>query len=338
MPLIISSRLFAGLRLIAAASMILVTASRPFAEQYQGENVKVDVGGYRLNSVLLAPGPKADLPPIVFIHGASTSLLDPMFSFRDKLEGRAELLFVDRPGHGLSESDGERTTYPDAQADAIATLMEKRGVRKAIVVGHSFGGSVAAALAVGHPDKVGGLVFLSPAVYPWPDGIAWYYEAAKAPVTGWLFSGLIVPPLGLLTIDKAADAVFSPNSRPENYVAATEARRAIAPTAFRYNAMEIANLKTWVEAASKRYSQIAAPTVIITGDTDEIVSPQIHSEHLARDIRGARLVTVRNLGHKSDYVARDLAVAAIELVAGKRRDLEAIKNRIERRIAGDRRH
>lgn len=138
----------------------------------QARPQRIDVGGLKLNSILLQPGPKADLPPIVFIHGASTSLYDPMLSFRRKLEGRAKLLFVDRPGHGNSDAGAAANILPDAQAYAIATLMERRGIRRAIIVGHSLGGSIAAALAVRHPDRVAGLVFLSPAAYPWKGGVA----------------------------------------------------------------------------------------------------------------------------------------------------------------------
>jgi len=297
--------------------------------------VRIDVGGYRLNSILIEPGAKADLPPIVFLHGASTGLYDLVYSFREKLAGRAKLLFVDRPGHGNSDIGDRRNVLPDGQADAIARLMEKRGLAKAIVVGHSFGGAIAAALAVRHPEKVAGLVFLSPAVYPWPGGIAWYYNAARVPVTGHLFSALIVPPVGLLAIDAATKGVFAPNDRPDDYIEQTRAVQALRPAAFRHNALEIAALRGWATSASPSYRTITAPTVIITGDTDDIVSPDLHARHLARDIRGSRLIVVQNLGHKSDFVAADLAVAAIERVAGRKVDLQSVARAVERRIAAD---
>ncbi|WP_312407430.1 alpha/beta hydrolase [Rhizobium sp.] len=298
--------------------------------------VLTDVGGYRLNSILIQAGNKTDLPPIVFIHGASTSLYDPMLSFRDKLEGRGTLLFVDRPGHGRSDAGGRENVSPDGQADAISTLMEKRGIGGAIIVGHSFGGAIAAELAVRHPDKVRGIVFLSPAVYPWSSGVAWYYDAARAPVAGALFSAFIVPPLGLLAINQATKAVFAPNRPPADYVEKTKALQAIRPQAFRHNAREIAALSDWAEIAAKQYRHIKAPTIIITGDTDKIVSPDIHARHLARDIPGARLIVVHNLGHKSDYIANDLAIAAIERVAGRKVDLLGMARAVERRIANDR--
>jgi pimeloyl-ACP methyl ester carboxylesterase len=303
-----------------------------------GEAVPIDVGGYKLNSVLLEARGKADLPPIVFLHGASTGLYDPMLSFRDELQGRAKLLFVDRPGHGQSDVGAEENIRPDGQADAIARLMRKRGIAKAIIVGHSFGGVIAAALAVRHPEMVSGLVLLSPVVYPWKGGVAWYYDAATAPVSGRLFSALVVPPIGLLALDRAIQAVFSPNRRPAGYIAETRALQALRPAAFRHNAREVAALSAWAKTGSKSYPGIKAPTVIITGDADKIVSPDIQSRHLARDIHGARLIVVHNLGHKSDYVARDLAIAAIETVAGRKVNLSSVARAVERRIDADGAH
>ena len=75
--------------------------------------------------------------------------------------------------------------------------------------------------------------------------------------------------------------------------------------------------------------------MVISGDADTVVYEEIHSLGLARDIPGAELVWVRNLGHKPDWIAPDLVVAAIETLGGKRRDLQALARTVEARIAGD---
>jgi pimeloyl-ACP methyl ester carboxylesterase len=298
----------------------------------------IDVGGFMMNSLLMEPVHKPDLPPIVFIHGASTSLHDPLVAFRSSLEGRARLLFVDRPGHGRSQIGGKDNILPDGQADAIASLMDKRGIKNAIVVGHSYGGAIASALALRHPEKVRGLVFLSPAVYDWPGGVSWYYDAARIPISGVLFSTLVAPPAGLLAIGGATKSVFAPNPVPQNYIRLTKALQALRPIAFRHNALEVASLNAWAKTASRQYPQIKARTIIISGDADKVVSPEIHSKQLAKAIKGSRLLVVHNLGHKPDYIAGDLVVAAIEVVAGKRRDLPAMVRSVEKRIAKDGRH
>ena len=293
---------------------------------------RIDIGGYRMNSVYV-PRPKtADLPTLVFIHGASANLLDPLVAFRSKLEGRADMLFLDRPGLGFSDRGGPQNAYPDGQADAIAALMKKRGIKKAIIISHSFGGAIAATFALNHKDMVAGLLFLSPATHPWPGGIEWYYRVTKTPVLGWLFATLIAPPAGLAAIDKATKAVFAPNPRPDNYIKETSAYLAIRPNAFRNNAIDIANLLDYVKRVSPRYKEITAPTVIITGDADGVVLPEIHSRQLHEDIAGSTLLRIHNLGHKPDYIVTDLAIAAIETLAGKKRDLAKLATEAEARI------
>lgn len=297
---------------------------------------RIDVGGYRMNSVYL-PRPKtADLPSLVFIHGASANLHDQMTAFRSKLEGRADMLFLDRPGLGFSDRGGPQNAYPDGQADAIAALMKKRGIKNAIIVSHSFGGAIAASFALNHKDMVAGLLFLSPATHPWPGGIEWYYDAARVPVFGWLFSTLVAPPVGMALIDKATKAVFEPNPRPDDYVEQTAAYLALRPRTFRNNAIDVANLLDYVKRVSPRYKEITAPVVIITGDADRVVLPEIHSRQLHEDIAGSTLLRIHNLGHKPDYAATDLAIAAIETLAGQKRNLKELAAQAEARLAGDR--
>ncbi len=105
------------------------------------------------------PSETADLPPIVFIHGASGNLLDQVGAFLQPLQGRAEMLFVDRPGHGYSQRGGPEMPCLRDRQTRSQNWMERRGIKRAIVVGHSFGGAIAAAFGVRHPDKTEGLLF-----------------------------------------------------------------------------------------------------------------------------------------------------------------------------------
>jgi pimeloyl-ACP methyl ester carboxylesterase len=303
--------------------------------QYPPIGTRIDIAGHAIHVVYQQPGATADLPPLVFLHGASGNLRDPMNSFAKPLAGRAEMLFVDRPGHGYSERGAAANRLPDGQAATIAALMEERGMHEAIIVAHSFGGAIAASLALNHPDKVRGLVFLAPATHPWPGGVAWYYGVARSRLFGPLFTNLVSLPVGLGRVAAGARCVFSPNVMPDDYPEATGTALVLRPANFRANATDVANLQDYVVRVAPRYSEIKVPTIIITGDRDGVVRPDLHSDGLARDIAGAELVTIRNLGHKPDYVARDLAIAAIEKVAGLPRDLAPLAARVEAEIAGD---
>jgi len=295
-----------------------------------------DIGGARIHYVHIPAPTNADLPPIVFIHGASANLGDQMLPLRPLLEGRAELLFFDRPGHGWSGRGPGNNEDPSAQANTLAALMDRLGIRKAIIVGHSFGGVVTAAFGREHADRTLGLVFLAPATHPWPGGAtSWYYDLTTVPVIGRLFSETLTYPAGTFQMAEATTCVFSPNKVPDDYLGAAAIPLVLRPSAFRANATDVAGLYRYALGAAPRYKEITAPTVAISGDRDKVVYAHIHSVGLARDIPGAELVWVHNLGHKPDWIAPDLVVGAIGKVAGKNIDLEAMARTVEARIAGD---
>lgn len=325
--------LYALVLLLVLAVGFSAYKTRAIEQAYPNIGELTDIDGFRMNALHLQRPATADLPPLIFIHGASGNLRDQFEAFAGPLAGRAEMLFVDRPGHGYSERGGPENALPSGQADAIARLMEKRGIESAIIVGHSFGGAIAASFGLRHPDKTAGLLFLAPATHPWPGGIDWYYTLAAMPVAGWLFAHLLVMPIGLRRVDRGTLSVFRPNARPADYIAKTAPELVLRPKTFRHNATDAANLLAYVSAQAPRYSEIKAPTIIITGDSDDIVMEELHSRGLARDIAGAELVTIRNLGHKPDYVATDVAIAAMERLAGQPRDLQALAQQVEARIA-----
>ena len=323
--------------LLVVASLAAWTRvkTREIEALYPAVGEMIDVGGYRLHAVHVPRPVTADLPPLVFIHGASGNLRDQMVPFRPEFEGRAEMLFVDRPGHGWSERGGAQNDTPDGQADAIAAAMRAKGISKAIIIGHSFGGAIAASFALNHPHMTAGLVFLAPATHPWPGGIAWYYGLTSMPIIGQLFANTLALPAGLTRLESGSACVFAPNPKPDSYIVDTAPALVLRPEAFRSNAIDVANLKPYVTRVAPRYAEIDAPTVIITGDSDSVVLAHIHSEGLARDIDGAELIWIRNLGHKPDHVTTGLAVRAIDKVAGLDVDLKAAARQAEAALAGD---
>lgn len=323
------------LLLLAGLAIWTRVKAREIEARHPPTGEMIDVGGYRLHAVHVPRPDGADLPPLVFIHGASGNLLDQEVPFRPQLEGRAEMLFIDRPGHGWSERGGAANDTPNGQAAAIARAMQAKGISGAIIVGHSFGGAIAASFALTHPEMTKGLVFLAPATHEWPGGIAWYYGLTSLPVIGPLFANTLALPAGLTRLESGSACVFAPNPKPDDYIDRTAPALVLRPQAFRNNAIDVANLKPYVTRVAPRYTEIAAPTVIVTGDSDSVVLAHIHSEGLARDIEGAELLWIRNLGHKPDHVTTDLAVRAIEKVAGMDVDLKLAAAKAESALAAD---
>ncbi|WAX96546.1 alpha/beta hydrolase [Aminobacter sp. NyZ550] len=296
----------------------------------------IDIAGANIHYVHVPAPVGAELPPLVFIHGASANLKDQMLPLRPQFEGRAEMLFFDRPGHGWSERGPGSNETQEGQAATIATLMDRLDVKDAIIIGHSFGGSIAATFALERPEKTRGLLFLSAATHPWPGGdTSWYYSLSAMPVVGRLFAAMVANPAGLMRIDAATTCVFSPNEAPDFYVDEASIKLVLRPQPFRANAIDVEGLYRHALKTAPRYPEIKAPTVVLSGDADTVVYEEIHSIGLARDIPDAELVWVRNLGHKPDWVAPDLVAAAVERLAGQPRDLQAMARQVEARIAGD---
>ena len=330
---------YAIVAFVLALVLVLVGLTRAGTWLIERRNQPVgsftEIGGAAIHYVHV-PGPGApDLPPVVFLHGASGNLLDQMLPLRPRLEGHAELLFVDRPGHGWSQRGAGNDTQA-GQAATLAALMQHLGIEEAIVVAHSFGGSVATAFALDHPRKTKGLVFLSAATHPWPGGAtSWYYRLTTIPFLGRLFSETLSNPAGTFRLAVATDCFFAPNPVPQDYAARAGIPLVLRPTAFRANAVDVEGLYRFALANQPRYGSIAAPTIVISGDADTVVYEEIHSLGLVRDIPGSELVWIENLGHKPDWVAPDLVVSAIEKLSGRPVDLQQAAKSVEQRIAAD---
>ncbi|MEP3232545.1 MAG: alpha/beta hydrolase [Hyphomicrobiales bacterium] len=252
---------------------------------------------------------------VVFLHGASGNLRDPLHVFKDRLVDDARLIFIDRPGHGWSTRD-ETMNMPDQQAKQVIGLLNEIGVKQAIFVGHSYSGALIANIALDYPERVAGLLFNSPVSHPWPGGVSWYYHLASHPIIGPLFCNTLTLPIGLRQLECATQKVFWPNNVPAVYANDIGNNMVLTPKRFRANANDIAVLRDFVVKQSKRYGEIAVPTTIITGDKDQIVLPWVHSEGLARDIKDprTRLIYLKNAGHMPHHDAAELFAEEIRLL------------------------
>ena len=253
------------------------------------------------------------LLPMVFIHGASGNARDLLGAFEEPLSGRARMLFPDRPGAGYSERGDPANADPAQQARLIAGLMEETGFEEAVIVGHSWGGAVAAAMALDFPEKVAGLVLLAPATHPWPGAdVTAYYDLTNLPGIGWLFSETLAVPFGNLLYRKAVRGVFKPDPMPADYPQKSGTRLVLRPASFRYNAQDVGQLYGNVERMSQRYGELSMPIVMLHGEDDDTVSIDYHSRRLLEQASNAELIDLQPAGHILSYAHTDTVVEAIE--------------------------
>jgi pimeloyl-ACP methyl ester carboxylesterase len=105
---------------------------------------------------------------VIFMHGTPGSATDWSDYVLEPIIG-TQSLALDRPGFGASGPDSAVTSLA-AQAAAVVALLPTDGSR-AVLVGHSLGGAVAAWVAAEHPQRVASLVLLASSLDPAQEAI-----------------------------------------------------------------------------------------------------------------------------------------------------------------------
>jgi len=84
----------------------------------------------------------------------------------DRLADQVRVVRYDSLGYGESSPPTERYTA----LDELRAVLDRLGVERAVLAGHSGGGATALSLAVAEPERVAELLLLAPGVsgYPWP--------------------------------------------------------------------------------------------------------------------------------------------------------------------------
>ncbi len=124
-------------------------------------------------------------PAVLFVHGSPGDwrAFEPCLA-DSGMRGRARLLAYDRPGFGGTGGAAEPSLARQAQVAAAVLVAAAPGGR-ALVVGHSLGGPIAARLAVDRPDLVAGLLLVAPSIDPALERRRWYNVAGATRLVQW---------------------------------------------------------------------------------------------------------------------------------------------------------
>jgi len=278
----------------------------------------VPVTGGRL--AVIEAGPAESERTVVLLHGASASGAEPMEGVGRLLAAKGfRVLAFDRPGYGWSDRlGGPEAAAPAFQGRAIHEALDRLGVGRAILLGHSWSGALALRMALDRPDRVAGLVLAAPVALPFPPRpLPWWAHVGLYPPVLWLLSHTVAVPLGWSYLTKAAHGVFLPQSMTEGYIEAARAPLILRPGAALANIEDLVGLPAALQEQAPRYGGITAPTVIVGGGADPVVKTEIQAGPLARIIPGARLVELPGIGHMLHYVDSDALVAEVDALAAR---------------------
>lgn len=254
--------------------------------------------------------------PLVLIHGASGNLNDMTFRLAPALADRFEVIAVDRPGHGRSGLPPGGGVSIDAQARLLRGALGKIGVTRAIVVGHSYGGSVALAWAVAAPGSVAALVLLATPSQVWEGGLGLTNDLLASPLTGpalaWSVPRLVTDRFA----ERTLATVFAPQAPPGGYLDHLDLSLILQPASLRENARQLVALKEELRPMVPAYPRLPMPIALVHGDADTTVGLDIHSRPFARQVPHARLAVLPGIGHMLHQVAAPEVVGGIRAVAG----------------------
>lgn len=230
--------------------------------------------------------------PVVLLHGQPGSAADwqrvvPL------LADRYHVVVPDRLGYGRT---GGRATGFGGNAAATIALLDRLGLERAVLVGHSWAGGVVLAAAAGHPDRVAGLVLVS-SVGP-GEHVGWSDRLLATPVLGEALIGSAIVGMGLFLGRRRALALSG------------------GPGAWRSFVIEQRALISELDRLRPALAGVSAPTAVVHGRSDHLVPPVV-AEDLAAAIPHAGLRLLDGAGHRLPRDRPEAIGAALDWVVAQ---------------------
>jgi pimeloyl-ACP methyl ester carboxylesterase len=255
---------------------------------------EVTANGVRFHVQRLPAAPDPAAPAVVFVHGL---VMDNLSSFYYTLAAPlaaagAQVILYDLRGHGRSERTPTRYSTRDGVADLCA-LLDAIGEKNPVyLAGNSYGGLIAARMAVTVPDRVAGLVLIESSCTG-PAAAAWIEEMANT---------LTVAALGL-EYDRVQDQLAAAGQRKLARLAA-HADKLLNGTTL------IEDLSSERPLAGRELARITCPVLGVYGERSELVNA---ADDLRHHVRDCRIEVLPGLAHT---VLREATAPLRDIVTG----------------------
>ncbi|WP_159715335.1 alpha/beta fold hydrolase [Geminicoccus flavidas] len=303
--------LLAGVAALGALALYHHTSARRAERENPPEGHFIEVDGVRLHYVERGSG-----EPVVLLHGNGATVQDfEVSGVLDQAAKRFRVIAFDRPGYGYSQRPRGRMWTPSAQARLLAKAFTRLGIRRPIVLGHSWGALVTMALTTERLADLRAVVLVSGYYFPsWRRDVL-FLVPAGIPVLGDLLCHTVLPLAGRIFGPSFIARIFAPAPVPASF-RAFPVRMSLRPSQLRASAEETLLMEPAAAILSRRYHQVAIPAVIISGDGDRLVDAGAQSGRLHQILAQSSFDLMQGAGHMPHHLAPGLIVAAIERAAG----------------------
>jgi len=234
-------------------------------------------------------------PVIVLLHGFGASLYSWQKVFQP-LSQYGKVIAFDRPAFGLTEKPlrwkGQNPYSPQAQMKLVVGILNYFNIQKAILMGHSAGGTLAMQIALEYPERVQSLILVDPAVYNGGGTPGWLRPVFHSPQMRHLG-----PLLARQIQARGRDFLNRSWHDPSQLDAATISlyEKPFLAKNWDRGLWELTLASRTTDFAG-RESELSIPILVITGDDDHIV-PTLESKHLVTELPNGFLAIIPNAGH-----------------------------------------
>ncbi|MBV9240990.1 MAG: alpha/beta hydrolase [Acidobacteria bacterium] len=232
-------------------------------------------------------------PPVILIHGYTASLYSWHRSAPRIAEHGFRVIAVDLVGFGYSDKPRHFEYTIDAQARMITRFMDRLGIGQATLVGCSYGGAIAATIALDSPERIDKLVLVDAVInddlkshpilrlasVPGLGEVVTPFLADSRALMRWRMSGTLAPANHHMITDDRVDAILRP-------LHAADGHHSLLATSRNWHGARI----------TRDAHHITQPTLIVWGEEDSVIP--IRDGYALRDsIPGSRLMVIKNCGH-----------------------------------------
>lgn len=276
----------------------------------------MDVSGGRIHYVDSGKG-----IPILMIHGLSGQMRNFTYALQERLNNDFRTIIIDRPGSGYSKRQADDTARVTEQAKLIAEFIAKLDLDRPLIVGHSLGGAVSLALALNHPEHVGGLALISPLTHPLKTtGTAPVFNAIsviQSPFLRKLYSWTFATPYAFRHAKKMLANIFHPEDVPKDSATKGGGLLSLRPRAHYAASVDFLASEIDLPEMSERYHNIDVPFGIIYGSQDQILNYETQGVAMKNKVTALDLETVEGGGHMILMTQPDRVSAFVRRVASR---------------------
>ena len=303
-PLIAAGGALAGLAFVNRALAQKAERDHPPLGRF------IEIDGVRLHYAERGSG-----PPILLVHGNGTMVEDWTISgLIDELAKTNRVIAADRPGFGHSSRPRGTVWTAERQAALFAGLLQRLDVENAVVVGHSFGALVAAALALDHSERLRAVALMGGYYYPTARADVWLVAPSAIPGIGDVLRHTVTPLIGHALRGRFTARLFGPAPVTDAWRDLFPWSMALRPSRIRAGAADAALMIPAAARLAPRYADIDLPVAIVAGRGDRMVHTPTQSEQLHQALPKSRLHLLDGIGHMVHHNALREVAAAIRLL------------------------